>query len=71
MQRGTGPGCGYSPTVQSAEVERTVETLKMEVEQIMKVGAGARQHCLLRLHRCTFAHTYQGGGYLLKGGVGV
>ena len=26
----------YEPTVQSAEVERTVETLKMEVEQIMK-----------------------------------
>ena len=26
----------YEPTVQSAEVERTVETLQMEVEQIMK-----------------------------------
>ena len=26
----------YEPTVKSAEVERTVETLKMEVEQIMK-----------------------------------
>ena len=26
----------YEPTVQSAEVERTVETLKLEVEQIMK-----------------------------------
>ena len=36
MRRGPAPACGYSPTVQSAEVERTVETLKMEVEQIMK-----------------------------------
>ncbi|CEF98105.1 Glucosamine-fructose-6-phosphate aminotransferase, isomerising [Ostreococcus tauri] len=30
------PSLAYAPTVNSAEVERTVETLTMEVEQIMK-----------------------------------
>jgi glutamine---fructose-6-phosphate transaminase (isomerizing) len=30
------PSLAYGPTVQSAEVERTIETLTMEVEQIMK-----------------------------------
>jgi glucosamine--fructose-6-phosphate aminotransferase (isomerizing) len=30
------PSLAYAPTVQSAEVERTIETLTMEVEQIMK-----------------------------------
>ena len=33
---GTSSPVHYEPTVQSAEVERTVETLQMEVEQIMK-----------------------------------
>jgi glucosamine--fructose-6-phosphate aminotransferase (isomerizing) len=30
------PSLAYAPTVKSAEVERTIETLTMEVEQIMK-----------------------------------
>ena len=36
LSNGIESPVNYEPTVQSAEVERTVETLKMEVEQIMK-----------------------------------